>query len=565
MNPVSAVRCVFFSGSGPGRLLPGTAALLMVLAGQTAIVSAQVTYRTVALQNAAAPGTGAVFAGFSTAVINNAGNTAFNANLVVAPGSGATFSNNVGLWSEGFGSLSLVARSGITLAPGAGSATFTTFGSGNTPVLNDSGQVAFNSSLAGMPINSSNMNGIWSQDTSGNLGLVIRAGSPAAGTAGSFNNFSGVRFNNTGQVAFVGTLNTGPGSGANTNNDSGIWRQTSVAMGTLDLVAREGSPAVGVLPTLNYSPLAAPGNAPTLNNNGNVAFGSSLSAPGQRAVFSQGSTGTTALVAQQGLVIPGTAGETYSFPSQPIINNSGRTVFFTQTSFGGTAVVASNAGASPIVSILARNGDALTSAGPGVELSTISGATVRHNGADQVAFIGALAGVNTTANDNFAVITQGTSGLNIVARAGSAAPGTGPGVFFGTGFNSMTLNNVGQVAFITNLIGTGIGPGSGNGSGLWATDNSGNVLLVARQGDLFDVDPNPLVTDNRTINLISYASGASGQDGIGRGFNDAGQLVFNLTFTDNTSGVFVATIPAPSAAVMMGMAGLAAVRRRRRR
>ncbi|MBX9737511.1 MAG: hypothetical protein K2X32_11350 [Phycisphaerales bacterium] len=238
--------------------------MLMVLAGQVASASAQVAYRTVALQNVAAPGANGIpFQGFSTAVINNAGNTAFNANLVVAPGA-ATFSNNVGVWSEGFGgSLSLVARSGITPAPGAGSATFTTFGANNTPILNDNGQIAFNSSLAGMPINSNNMNGIWSQDTSGNLGLVIRAGSPAAGTAGSFLNFSGVRYNNTGQVAFVGTLATGPGSGANTNNDSGIWRQTSVNLGTLDLVAREGSAAVGVLPTLNYSPIAAPGNAPS--------------------------------------------------------------------------------------------------------------------------------------------------------------------------------------------------------------------------------------------------------------------------------------------------------------
>ncbi len=546
--------------SGLG-VAPVAAAMLMALAGQGQSAHAQVTYRTVALQNTSAPGTGASFGGFNAAVINNAGNTAFNASLVVGPGSGATFSNNVGLWSEGFGgSLSLVARSGTTPAPGAGSATFTTFGTGNTPVLNDNGQVAFFSNLAGMAVTSGvNSAGIWSQDSLGGLGLVIRAGSAAPGTTGFFNGFSAPRFNNAGQVAFVGTLATGPGSGANVNNDSGIWRQTSVAFGTLALVAREGSPAVGV-PGLNYSPLSAT-NSPTLNNSGQTAFSTALSAPGARANYSEGG-GSLAVLGVNGVAAPGTS-ETFVFPSSPIINNSGRSAFFSTLSSGTGIWTASN-GSTPAVTLVARNGDPVISAGAGVNLGTIDGASLRFNGADRVAFTSALSGSGTAAGNNFAVLAQGSSGLSVIARAGSAAPGTGAGVLFGTSFTSLSFNNVGQVAFIANLVGSGIGPGSGNSSGLWATDLSGGLQLVARTGDLFDVNSSTSITDNRTISLITYTASSGGQDGQGRGLNDAGQLVFNLTFTDGTSGVFVATIPTPGALGLLGVASLAALRRRRR-
>src|SRR5262245_54272258 len=75
--------------------------------------------RTVALTGQQAPGTasGAAYSGFFLPVINNAGQTAFNAAL---SGSGVTGSNYIGMWSEGSGSLALAVREG-SQAPGTAS------------------------------------------------------------------------------------------------------------------------------------------------------------------------------------------------------------------------------------------------------------------------------------------------------------------------------------------------------------------------------------------------------------------------------------------------------------
>ncbi len=100
---------------------------------------AAVTYDTRALTGDAAPGTdpGVVYSGFSTPVINAAEQTAFRADLT---GPGVDLTNDRGIWSEGGGSLALVAREGDA-APGTG----VVFGSLlENPVLNGAGQIAFN-------------------------------------------------------------------------------------------------------------------------------------------------------------------------------------------------------------------------------------------------------------------------------------------------------------------------------------------------------------------------------------------------------------------------------------
>src|SRR5262245_55389056 len=109
--------------------------------------------RTVALTGQPAPGTpgGVTYESFGAhyfvedleyefrgPVLNDAGQTAFRANL---SGSGVDSTNNQGAWSEGSGSLALVARSGNQAPGAAGGVNFATQRSEERRVGEESGGV----------------------------------------------------------------------------------------------------------------------------------------------------------------------------------------------------------------------------------------------------------------------------------------------------------------------------------------------------------------------------------------------------------------------------------------
>src|SRR5687768_12875037 len=86
------------------------------------------SFRTVALTGDLPPGmpAGSRFAGFDVPTINNDGRLAFRAALQLTLG--VNDNNNSGIWSDGLGPLSLIAREG-TQAPGtAAGANFSLFG-----------------------------------------------------------------------------------------------------------------------------------------------------------------------------------------------------------------------------------------------------------------------------------------------------------------------------------------------------------------------------------------------------------------------------------------------------
>lgn len=145
---------------------------------------------------------------FSLPAINGAGQTAF----------AAIHNGNSGIWSEGSGSLVLIASAG-NAAPGIPADGV--FASCSQPVINRAGRVAFRASLAGTSILSSDDTGIWS-DGSGTLALVAREGSAAPGipSGGVFDGFADPIINGAGQTAFYATL-TGPG--ITPMNNQGLW------------------------------------------------------------------------------------------------------------------------------------------------------------------------------------------------------------------------------------------------------------------------------------------------------------------------------------------------------
>jgi len=208
-----------------------------------------ISFSTVALTGDAAPGTGAgvVYSDFArgSSVLNGAGQTAFVAGLI---GPGVDSTNDFGIWSEGGGSLGLVARDGDA-APGTGAGVvYSGFGG---PLFNGAGQTAFFGGLTGPGVIFENNLGIWSEG-GGSLGLVARDGDPAPDTApgvvyggvpGVASGLGGTNgefgFNSAGQTAFYGEL---IGPGVDGTNDVGIWSEGS---GSLGLVARTGDPAPG--------------------------------------------------------------------------------------------------------------------------------------------------------------------------------------------------------------------------------------------------------------------------------------------------------------------------------
>ncbi|MFT3685958.1 MAG: hypothetical protein QM783_13730 [Phycisphaerales bacterium] len=162
-----------------------------------------------------------------------------------------------------------------------------------------------------------------------------------------------------------------------------------------------------------------------------------------------------------------------------------------------------------------------------------------------------------------------SSGVTTIALTGDTAPSTGGGQFASFSASGRAINGNDQVAFLANLVTTAGNPGgvtTSNDLVLYATDVDGNLILIAREGFALPGDP----VAGRTVTSIIFAASSNnlptnGQDGRGTFFNDAGQLVFNVGFSDGNSGVFIANVaPVPGAAGLMGLGAAAAMRRRRR-
>lgn len=114
------------------------------------------------------------------------------------------------------------------------------------------------------------------------------------------------------------------------------------------------------------------------------------------------------------------------------------------------------------------------------------------NAAGRTGFKAFLTGTGVTDKNNEGVWSEGVSGLRLIARAGDAAPGTGPNVTFGVqdfvlspavfGFSAPTLNRFGQSAFLGTLQHGSGGVTTTNRTGIWA-ESGGALNLIARAGE----------------------------------------------------------------------------------
>jgi hypothetical protein len=477
--------------------------------------------------------------------------------------------------SETTGSLQVVARSGQS-APGSQSGVFENIGEISADA---SGRISFSAVLAGTVATSNS--GIWTEN-GGTLRAIVVEGSDAPGTAvgAKFGNFTlhGTSYssNEAGQIVFPAQLQQGSG-GVTNSNDRGIWIDNG---GLLSLVAREASPAPDVAPGGTFATI----RAAQINQSGQIVFPADLQpGTGDVTVDSQfglwdGNPGAPELVARQGQHLPGTPDEhllhhfyTYA------IGDGGHVVFTAELGpFGVITIDNFNgiwSGKKNDLHLVARRGDHA----PGTPAGAVYGGSGNSGSGfyppainihGDVAFqsdlrVG-LGGVNLS-NDS-AIWVEKSGIVQLVVREGDFAPGV-PGGFFHDFIEPAAplFNNSGHIAFSAVLSSSNGAVSNANNRGIWAQDPLGTLTLVARTGDLVDVDDGPGV-DLRTISLLLLRSGSTGQSGTPNTFNDAGQLAFEARFTDGTQGVFLWSpnnVPEPStiSVLLIGTTGLIRLRR----
>jgi formylglycine-generating enzyme required for sulfatase activity len=414
-------------------------------------------------------------------------------------------------------------------APGTvGPAYYYRFGA---PVLNDLGQVAFWAKLSDSDYGPE---GIWSEGF-GALAPVAITGNRAPGAASGleFQSFaapcisgglygcrwlgSPVVINDAGHVAFPASLTFA-------SNSNGVWKQNS---GALTMSALTGTPAPGTANDFDVLPYF-PESSLRLNNAGQVAFAARALRDG---IWSEG-LGDLSLVVQA------------STRTAPALNDVGQTAFALQrTIFASSPARLLDGG------LYLQQADALAlivpkdSQPPG----TANGVSFGHrlyggsdsqtfgppalNNAGRIAFRALLRGAGVDFANDDGVWSDALGTMALIAREGDQAPGAPAGVTFSVAiqsaaqvpgdtpatFGDPVLNNAGQVAFRASL-------GSyGSEAGIWSTDRTGALRLVARSGEHPPSMPDGAYFDYLADSRFMLGDVFPFGDPV---LNDAGQIAF---------------------------------------
>ena len=513
----------------------------------------------VALSGSQAPGLpeGTQFHSVGAPVLNNVGEVVFSGR---AGPQGAGIQETIsGIWfADAPGNVTLLFRGGEQ-APGAPiGAVFLGF---FLPILNDRGEIAFNGLLeiGQGGVDESNDEGQWGPGASGALALLAREGSQAEGApiGANFSTFSfanlnspGPVMNGSGEIAFLGVLQTGTG-GVTAQNNTGIWGPN--ALGIPTLLAREGSQAPGAPAGVVFDDIAEFAGAPSLNDAGDIAFSARLepfiggvTGDNDRGLWGPDDFGTLTMLAREGSPAPGApTGAIFSsggFGSGLVLNDSGQVAFPGQMEpgFGGVTTLDDGGvwgpDASGNLTLRVREGSQAPGTADGAVFESFH--LPGFNNSGDLAFRAFLkegaGGVDFL--NSIGIWGENAAGdLALIARAWDQAPGAPDGVLF-LDFTDPILNDNGEVAFLATLVDQeGI-----FSEGIYFKDAHDELGLVIRTGDVLEVNPGDL----RTVRALQFGN-AGEQDQNIRKMNDMSQLVFQAWFTDDSTGIFLAAFGTP--------------------
>lgn len=385
-------------------------------------------------------------------VLNNAGQTAFG---TILSGGNVSPVNDRALFSEGEGAgLSLLAREGSQVPGELEGRNFQAFF--DNPALNSAGQTAFLTSLVSPGAGSDTR--IFRQDLNGGLVRIAAQNSLAPDTGVNFGVQSNPVLNSSGDVAFQSFLNVNTGSG--TENAQVAFGIFSSGLGAdLRLVARAGDQAPGLGSGVNFAILGSP----VINDAGETAFRSSLTGLGIEGVFAEDRETGLRLVAAGGFQVPDTSRrlEFRGF-DDPVLNTSGNTAFRASitTNVGANPSVTQaifSEGFGGTLRLVAEEGQQAVGFSEATVFSSFS--TPVLNGVGQTAFLGRLTGPG---NNTGIFATDLNGDLQVVVRTGDIIdvdqnpliedPATIVFLSFetqsgGEDGRRVTFNNAGQLAF----------------------------------------------------------------------------------------------------------------------
>ena len=382
-----------------------------------------------------------------------------------------------------------------------GNGQFSTVG---TPVLSNSGKMAFTAALANTSGggSSSDRFGVFSMEPVGVVTQIAR----------------GLQTSPGGVEVFGATFTSVPLIGG--NGDVAFTASRALAIGQAGVY--RGAPLTAIAERLAPAPN---GNGDLLlfsvagvNQAGQVAFSANLSgtmpASADDGIF-RGDGANLVEIVRSGDPTPGGLGQ-FTLVSTPKLNEGGHVAFFAQTNESGvnTGIFRGAGGAiTPIV----KQGGPAPAWGGGTDgvYSTLAG-DLAFNDANAVVF---NAKVNGSSSTGFAMFRSDGVNSAMIFKDGIPAP-TGSGGSSGTiaNFTASSMNNHGDVIAVANLTGT---PGGiSDNRGIFVSDGQA-IRQVMRNGD-----PSP--DGNGTLSISGNPTALV--------LNDRGQTIFQASHLGSTPG-----------------------------